>query len=110
MKIVEQCNHEYVKVSNMFKRSCCMTDLASSTRSTIEECIIGLKEVMINDDGKCALKVICELGYNLGQKFIGRHTLAQFFHSLLPTVTSYARFLATPLSPLSMLVSNVLIY
>ena len=57
MKAVEECTHEYIKVVNMFKKSCCLADLTPSTRSSIEECIIGLKEVVQNDEGKCGLKV-----------------------------------------------------
>ena len=57
MKTVEECTQEYIKVVNMFKKSCCLADLTPTTRSSIEECIIGLKEVVRNDDGKCGMKV-----------------------------------------------------
>ena len=57
MKTVEECSEEYAKVLSMFKRSCCAADLTASARSSIEECIMGLKEVVINEDGKCGLKV-----------------------------------------------------
>ena len=57
MKTVEECTQEYIKVVNMFKKSCCLADLTPTTRSSIEECIIGLKEVVRSDDGKCGMKV-----------------------------------------------------
>ncbi len=64
MQAVEECSHEYTKAVNMFKKSCCITDLTPTTRSSIEECIMGLKEVITNKDGKCGLKV-CKLLFYL---------------------------------------------
>ncbi|XP_028409943.1 uncharacterized protein LOC114532596 [Dendronephthya gigantea] len=92
MTIVEQCSHKYAKVLNMFKRSCCMTDLTPSTRSTIEECIIGLKEVMMNDDGKCALKCLNDGGF---VKFI---TLEDVMEDIPGPVSKILRLFHTKLA------------
>jgi hypothetical protein len=64
MQMVEECSSEYTKAVNMFRKSCCVIDLTPSTRSSIEECITGLKEVITSDEGKCGLKV-CKLLFYL---------------------------------------------
>ena len=64
MQMVEECSSEYTKAVNMFRKNCCVIDLTPSTRSSIEECITGLKEVIASDEGKCGLKV-CKLLFYL---------------------------------------------
>ena len=57
MKTVEQCSGEYFKAMHLFKRSCCAADLAASSKSSLEECIEGLKEAIVDGSGECGLKV-----------------------------------------------------
>ena len=63
MKLIEGTILEYTRTLIIFQRSCCIADLTPSTRSSIEECIMALKEVTVDSKENSGMKVclwICE--------------------------------------------------
>ncbi|XP_046849007.1 uncharacterized protein LOC124442549 [Xenia sp. Carnegie-2017] len=63
MKLIEGTILEYTRALIIFQRSCCIADLTPSTRSSIEECIMALKEVTVDSEENSGMKCVNDGGF-----------------------------------------------